>query len=103
MSLWTTLQEGEPVYSFAAIEHLLERINAQDQAWASWFSASGIDPVVVVYEDLLTDQPGVVSEVLRSLHIDTHAVALPDALDPASRGSAEWVERFEHERKAALV
>lgn len=103
VSLWTSLQ-SEPVYSYAAIKHLLGRLTAQDQAWASWFGAARVEPIVLFYEDLVADPRGVVGGLLRSLHIDTHFAALPDnAPDPAARGTAGWVERYEHERRALVA
>ena len=118
ISLWTAVQtlawrdEGEdavaarePQYSYAGIEHLLAQLTAQDNAWASWFTAAGVEPTVIVYEDLVADQPRVVLDLLRTLHIDTHGVDVPDpGMRRQSGGrSAEWAERFDGERRAALA
>lgn len=119
ISLWTAVQTArwrqedeedsgpppEPVYSYAGIRHLATQLTNQDQAWIAWFAGGGIEPEVVVYEDLIDDQRGTVLGLLRSMQIDTHGVEVEaPAMRRQSGGrSAEWAERFESDRKAAVV
>jgi LPS sulfotransferase NodH len=116
ISLWIAVQTaqwrdeaGEPtaheaVYSFAGIAHLLEQLTQQDQAWARWFINAGLDPHVVVYEELVADRNGIVCGLLRDLHIDAGGVQIPEPRmrRQASERSIEWAERFEAERKALV-
>ncbi len=118
ISLWTAVQtlawrdDGdddsgahEPVYSYAGIEHLREQLTGQDEAWTRWFAAAGVEPVVIAYEDLVADQRGVVLDLLRTLHIDTFGVDVPEPKMRRQSGgrSAEWAERFEADRKEAVA
>lgn len=116
ISLWTAVQTArwreesdesdhhEPVYSRAGIAFLHEQLTNQDQAWLRWFKAREIEPITVVYEDLVADQPGVVLGLLRDLQIDAHGVEVPEPKMRRQSGSRsqEWAERFEAERKAAV-
>jgi trehalose 2-sulfotransferase len=119
VSLWTAVQTArwreesdeadgpppEPVYSYPAIEHLVDQVTKQDQAWTAWFAAAGIQPEVVVYEELTDARHKTVCGLLRSLQIDVHGVEVPEpSMRRQSNGrSRDWAERFESERKASLV
>jgi LPS sulfotransferase NodH len=55
VSMWRALQTRawraenddavEPVYSFAAIDHLVRTLDAHDDAWRGWFAEHGIEPL----------------------------------------------------------
>ena len=99
VSLWTAIQtqawrsgdaaQAEPVYSFAAIRHLVGWLQAGEDGWTSWLR--GRSPDVVVYEDFARD-PGPTIEVL------TGAPAPPSPLlRQSGTRSSDWVERFASE------
>ena len=96
VSLWTAIQTqawrsgeawaAEPVYSFAAIKHLVAWLSEGERGWTEWLRRR--EPDVVVYEDFARD-PGPTIEILAG-------VPAPDAplqRQSGSRASA-WAERF---------
>jgi LPS sulfotransferase NodH len=101
VSLWTAIQtqrwrdEGEgrappePVYSFAAIRHLVEQLRAQERAWTEWLDA----PLVVVYEELAAAPSETIAELLRELGVEGQ---VPEArMRRQSDGrSQEWIDRY---------
>jgi trehalose 2-sulfotransferase len=116
VSLWTAVQTArwreesdeadgpppEPVYSRAAIAHLVEQLTRQEQAWGTWFGAAGVQPEVVVYEDLVGHRHETVCGLLRALHIDTFGLDVPEPTMRQQSGgrSRAWAERFAQERRA---
>ena len=116
VSLWTAVQthrwrddasggpDHEPVYSFAAIDHLVAQLEAQDRAWQQWFLAAGVEPVRVRYDDLVADPSGTVLWVLDELGIpaDRDVVLPPPRLrQQAGARSREWADRYVAQRAAA--
>jgi LPS sulfotransferase NodH len=91
----------EPVYSFAAIDHLVGRLEADDAAWRAWFAARGTAPLVVVYDDLEADPAGTAATVLRALGLDDGGVRAPGVERQADERSARWAARYRDERAAA--
>ena len=103
VSLWTAIQtqvwrEGdvpraEPVYSSAAIGHLVEWLSRGEQAWTAWLARR--DPHVVVYEDFVRDPSSVVEAL-------TGVPASPPPLERQSNGrSAAWIARYHDEQAEA--
>jgi LPS sulfotransferase NodH len=96
VSLWTAIQTqawrsgdavaAEPVYSFAAIKHLIGCLSDGERGWTEWLR--GRDPDVVVYEDFARD-PSPTVEVLTGVP----APAAPLRRQSGSR-SSEWATRF---------
>lgn len=98
-SLWALLQEGEPVYSAAAIRFLLKQVDAQDRGWIQWFAGVGIEPITIHYEDFVEDPPETALHVLDELGIDRAEAAqpaTPAGLD--NERAEEWAHRFQAER-----
>ncbi|MEX0426261.1 Stf0 family sulfotransferase [Nocardioides sp. DS6] len=99
---WISFHEasGEPVYDFESIQGAVDDLTKQEEAWDAYFRESGIDPLVVVYEDMLADQPGVVAAVARAL-----GVRVPDSIPPsrterqATSLNREWRERYLSEQE----
>jgi LPS sulfotransferase NodH len=71
VSLWKALQtqqwrkdSDEDVggqglrFSFAAVDHLKLRIDEHNAAWQDFFDGCGVEPMEVVYEDLVEDYRG---------------------------------------------
>jgi trehalose 2-sulfotransferase len=96
VSLWTAIQtqawrsgeaaKAEPVYSFAAIRHLIGWLQAGEDGWREWLR--GRSPDVVVYEDFARD-PSPTIEVLAG-------VPAPDAplLRQSGSRSRDWASRY---------
>jgi LPS sulfotransferase NodH len=116
VSLWTAVQtaqwrddgEGpthhEPVYCFEGVDHLVHQLTAQERAWTRWFAGAGIDPVVVVYEELVASQRRLVAGVLSELGLEP-AEAPPDARmrRQSSVRSLDWIDRYNTDRQAAVA
>ena len=111
MSLWRAVQtqswraeepaREEPAYSFAAIDHLVGLLEADDAAWRAWFAAAGLDPMVVPYDDLEADPEGTVRAVLGALGLDARDVAVPGLRRQADERSAQWTAHYRAERQPA--
>jgi LPS sulfotransferase NodH len=96
VSLWTAIQtqawssndvpQREPVYSFAAIRHLVGWLAAGERGWTQWLK--GRDPDVVVFEDFVRDPEPLISAL-------TGVPAPPAPLQRQSGSrSHEWAARF---------
>jgi LPS sulfotransferase NodH len=93
-----------PHYSFEAIEHLRRRLDADDRAWAGFFSGSGIHPLELHYEDDVEPQPG--AAVIRVLeHVGVEPPAQWEASTSLLRQSDELndVWRAAYDRDAAAI
>jgi len=116
VSLWKALQtqkwrrdSDEEVggqglrFSFAAVDHLKLRIDEHNAAWQSFFDGCGVEPLEVVYEELVEDYEGTLLRVLGGIGIpvpENFAVVEPRMKRQADELSEEWV-RLYNERGAA--
>jgi LPS sulfotransferase NodH len=106
VSLWRAIQTqswraenatatGEPRYSFAALRHLVEQLDAHDVAWGRFFAGAWAPVLELTYEDVDADLGGAVRRTLE--HIGIEAAEL-DALPPLRRQADErsdaWAERY---------
>jgi LPS sulfotransferase NodH len=99
VSLWTAIQTqvwrfgeepiAEPVYSFAAIRHLVGWLEAGERGWTEWLR--GRDPDVVVYEDFARDPAPTIS-----ILAGVPAPPAPLQRQSGSR-SRDWAARFASE------
>src|SRR6266516_2907810 len=88
---------GELIFHFEAIDHLVQRIVADEVAWRQYFDACKVQPFTVVYEDLTVAYEATALNILRYLHI-----SIPENLKFAERRmkrqadalSEEWVQRY---------
>ncbi len=90
-------------FNFAAVNHLKLRIDEHNAAWQSFFDGCGVEPLEVVYEELVEDYEGTVTRLLDGIGIHTpenFAVAGPKMKRQADELSEEWV-RLYNERKTA--
>ena len=104
VSLWTAIQTqawrdgdaaatAEPVYSAAAIAHLVEWLTLGERAWTAWLAHR--DPDVVVYEDFARDPSPTIAAL-------TGVPAPPAPLKRQANGrSAAWIERYHAEHAEA--
>jgi LPS sulfotransferase NodH len=90
-------------FSFAAIDHLKLRIDEHNAAWQAYFERCGIEPLRIVYEELVESYEESVLGLLNALGIslpEGFAVAQPKMRRQADELSEEWV-RLYNERKVA--
>jgi trehalose 2-sulfotransferase len=107
VSLWMAIQtqrwrdEGddeethEPVYSSAAIGHLVEQLTAHELAWDEWLV--GRDPIDVPYEELAAAPAVTVTTLLERLGIAGQAPTLPRLRRQSGERSRDWIERYGQE------
>ena len=114
VSLWRALQtwkwrkeagapeEEEPpmqraVYSFDAIDHLLDQLRRHEDAWRGFFFRIGRRPLSIVYEDVVGDLPGSVGRVLAELDVTPPAGWSPPERSPRRQSdelSESWVQSY---------
>jgi trehalose 2-sulfotransferase len=112
VSLWRALQTWEwrkqpalpaesraqarEVYSFDAIDHLLDQLRRHEDAWRGFFFRIGQRPLTVYYEELTTDLEGCVRRILDRLDVE-HPHPMP-VRDPGGQQSDElsesWVQGY---------
>jgi len=112
VSLWRALQtwvwrkadgqvEGEPereqrvVYSFDAIDHLLDQLRRHEDAWRGFFFRIGQQPLALYYEEVASDLDGAVARVLDTLGIERPPTPTPAAMRRQSDELSEsWVQSY---------
>jgi trehalose 2-sulfotransferase len=116
VSLWKALQtqqwrkdSDEDVggrglrFSFAAVDHLKMRIDEHNAAWLAFFQSCGVEPMEVVYEELVEDYEGTVLWLLEGIGVpipENLSVVTPKMRRQADHLSEEWVRLYNN---AALV
>jgi len=87
---------AEPGFDFGQARDLARQIEAENVAWEAWFTAEGIQPYRVVYEELDADPVGIASGVLSFLGLD-----LPPGREITIRHkrladglNARWIESY---------
>jgi trehalose 2-sulfotransferase len=116
VSLWKALQtqqwrkdSDEDVggrglrFSFAAVDHLKLRIDEHNAAWLAFFQSCGVEPMEVVYEELVEDYEGTVLWLLEGIGVpipENFSVVAPKMRRQADDLSEEWVRLYNN---AALV
>ena len=105
VSLWRAVQtrawragavteNGNAVYHAGAIGYLAGQLFDQDDAWRTWFSANGVEPLTIVYEELAGDTHAATSAVLDHLDVGPAEVPDPPLRRQGDDRSARWVERY---------
>ena len=87
---------GEPGFDFGQVRELVRLIEDHNAAWERWFAAEGVQPYLVLYEELAADPVRVASGVLGFLGLDLPAgreitvrhKRLADELN------ARWIESY---------
>jgi trehalose 2-sulfotransferase len=90
-------------FSFAAVNHLKLRIDEHNAAWQGFFEECGVEPLKVVYEELIEDYEGTVLQLLDGIGIaipENFAVEQPRMKRQADDLSEEWISMY-NERAAA--
>ena len=89
---------AEPEYNPEAIWRFERVLQEHDARWRSFFAESGIDPLVVRYEDLVADYRGQVVRVLGWLGVDGSAnaqVRPPRLTRQSDARSDDWLRRYQ--------
>lgn len=99
---WISFHEAseEPTYDFAAIQNALAVIDAQTATWKAFFNARGIEPLTVLYEDLITAPDATIDRILTHCNVTRDpALARPTDVpqQQASPRNQEWAERYRRE------
>jgi len=114
VSLWRALQtwvwrkaEGQPddaplpdqraVYSFDAIDHLLDQLRRHEDAWRGFFFRIGQRPLSILYEEVAGDLYATVDRVLEVLELERPAGAVPVAQSMRRQSddlSESWVQNY---------
>jgi trehalose 2-sulfotransferase len=85
------------VYSFDAIDHLLDQLRRHEDAWRGYFFRIGQSPLTVVYEEVANDLDAAVGRILEALALEHPPSTAPPA-QPMSRQSDElsesWVQNY---------
>lgn len=111
VSLWRAIQtqawrsgvgardRHPPRYDFGAIQHLLTRMRADNEAWRAWFGEQAVSPLELAYEDIDRDLAGAVRLVIHRLGIDAAdgRPPRPRMQRQADELSEEWVDRYRRE------
>ena len=91
------LPEQRAVYSFDAIDHLLDQLRRHEDAWRGFFFRIGRRPLTVLYEEVAGDLDATVERILRELGLERPPVSAP-AAEPMRRQSDElsesWVQNY---------
>src|SRR5215217_1480447 len=110
VSLWRALQTQEwrrdsedevrgrdLRFSFAAVNHLKLRIDEHNAAWQSFFEGCDVEPIEVVYEELVEDYKGTILWLLEGIGVPTpenFAVTEPKMKRQADELSEEWCRLY---------
>jgi LPS sulfotransferase NodH len=89
--------EQRSVYSFDAIDHLLDQLRRHEDAWRGFFFRIGQRPLSLYYEDIAGDMQGSVGRVLDALHVERSAGPVPvqTAMTRQSDELSEsWVQSY---------
>ncbi len=117
VSLWRAVQTrrwradaGAPrrphdaVYSFAAIDHLVAQLEADEAAWRAWFAGSlQRAPLELSYETIAAEPRAAVARVLDVCGLAVVEVGEPPLRDQRDARSSAWAERYLAERAAAAA
>jgi LPS sulfotransferase NodH len=90
-------------FSFAAVNHLKLRIDEHNAAWQGFFEECGVEPLKVVYEELIEDYEGTVLRLLDGIGVpvpENFVVEKPRMKQQADELSEEWVRLYD-ERAAS--
>jgi trehalose 2-sulfotransferase len=91
------LPEQRAVYSFDAIDHLLDQLRRHEDAWRGFFFRIGRRPLTVLYEEVAGDLDATVERILRELRLERPPGSAA-AAEPMRRQSDElsesWVQNY---------
>jgi len=92
--------QGEAAYDGDAILSHLRRLVREQGRWASYFARTGIEPVRLIYEELVDRPQAAVDAVAELMHVEAPTVGDADRLGMAIQRDSvteEWRARFRAE------
>lgn len=97
------LAAGQPDYSSAGILRCLSLLVTTNSRWVMYFARNGVNPVHLVYEDLVDAPQAAVDQVASLMNLLEPALIRPDKISPKMQRdelTEEWRARFlaEHRR-----
>jgi len=84
-------------FSYAAVNHLKMRIDEHNAAWLAFFEGCGVEPLEVLYEDLVEDYEGIVLRLLEGIGVpipEDFVIEAPKMRRQADDLSEEWVRLY---------
>ncbi len=91
------LPDQRAVYSFDAIDHLLDQLRRHEDAWRGFFFRIGQRPLTILYEEVAGDLEATVARVLDSLGLEHPAPAAPTSRSMSRQSdelSESWVQNY---------
>jgi LPS sulfotransferase NodH len=86
---------GAPVYNREEIDALAAEVAAGNAAWRAWFANNDIEPLGVLFEDVIADPAAVTRGALEFLGIQANGVSIAEltvrSTDPVNEG---WLDRY---------
>jgi LPS sulfotransferase NodH len=101
-----TTPKQEPRFDYAEIERWLTFLNNQELNWYRYFEQRNLDPLLLVYEDMIEAFEPAVFAVLRYLGIPVPPgtmVPPPRLAKQADAVSEEWVRKYHWSRWSAIA
>lgn len=92
-----SLPDRRAIYSFDAIDHLLDQLRRHEDAWRGFFFRIGRQPLGLFYEEVATDPDAAVARVLDALDIPLGSahVSAPRSISRQSDELSEsWVQSY---------
>jgi LPS sulfotransferase NodH len=88
--------DGDPDFDFDQIEAFVRAGEAEDAAWLGFYSAHQIEPLTLIYEDMVVDLASTVRGVLAFLGLSAEGIELPPPRlhRQGDARSMEWEERY---------
>ncbi|HEX7289934.1 MAG TPA: Stf0 family sulfotransferase [Conexibacter sp.] len=96
----------EAVYHFAAIDHLVAQLEADEAAWRAWFDALPTGPglpLELSYETIDAEPRAAVERVLGCCGITHTPVGEPPLRHQRDAQSQEWVARYRVDKREAAA
>ena len=100
---WSWQQAGDASqtrFDFDLLRKRLERIRRQEDGWKRYFAEREIEPLRLVYEDMVKDLDGSIRRVLSWIGVDAPpdlAVPAPTTRKLADDESRRWADRYREE------
>ena len=87
------------VYRFAAIDHLVTQLEAQDAAWCDWLAHGATSrPLTLAYDELVAEPRAAVGRVLRFAGLPAVDPGEPPLRAQRDARSEAWAKRYETEK-----
>jgi trehalose 2-sulfotransferase len=86
-----------PVYDFSAIHETVEKFTREDESWGRLFSAHGVEPIMVSFEQIATTPRDVAESIVRGLGLTVPETWEPMPVPVEKRSDAltdEWAARY---------